>query len=145
MFLDPSSALSHKKRIWSYFFIIYKKFNENLNCCTSMVRKFVILWSLSSPKSHLQKTTFFMSDSFIFAEILGPILRLPETLLTFSTSALNHCENSVKLFFIQKILILMKFLLLKLKYLDWKKSFQSSNYRWRVKLLGFQPALGYPL
>ena len=45
MFLDPSSALSHKKRIWSDFFIMSQNFNENLNCCTSMVRKFVILWT----------------------------------------------------------------------------------------------------
>ena len=53
--------------------------------CTLMVRKYVILWTLIS-SSCRQKATFFISDSFVFAKILDPILRLPETLLTFSTS-----------------------------------------------------------
>ena len=74
--------------IFIHFFIICQKCNENLNCCTFMGRKYVILWTLSSPKIHLRtKSNFFscLTPSFL-QKVLGPILRFPETLLTFSTS-----------------------------------------------------------
>ena len=41
------SALRH-------FFIICQKCNEHLNCCTFMGRKYMILWTLSSPKIYLR-------------------------------------------------------------------------------------------
>ena len=44
------------------FFIISQKWNENLNGCTFMVGKYAILWTLSSPKIHLQtKTMYFFN------------------------------------------------------------------------------------
>ena len=53
-----------------------------------MVRKYVILWTLSSPKIHLRtkrKKNFFVCLTTLFLQkVLGPILRLPETLLTIS-------------------------------------------------------------
>ena len=54
-----------------------------------MGRKYVILWILSSPKIQLRtKSKFFSCLTPLFLQkVLGPILRLPETLLTFSTSA----------------------------------------------------------
>ena len=60
--------------IFIHFYIISQKYEENLNCCTFMGRKYVILWTLSSPKIHLQTRSmyFFMSDSFIFAESFRP-------------------------------------------------------------------------
>ena len=56
-----------------------------------MGRRYVILWTLSSFKIHLRRRGNFFScltTSFL-EKVLGPILRLPETLLTFSTSELS--------------------------------------------------------
>ena len=58
-----------------------------------MFMKHVVLWTLSSLKIHLHtKRNFFLclTPSFL-QKVLGPILRLPETLLTFSTSAWQGC------------------------------------------------------
>ena len=53
-----------------HFFIISQKCNENLNCCTFMVRIYVILWTLSSLKIHLwTKSNFF---HVVFAESFRP-------------------------------------------------------------------------
>ena len=74
--------------------MISQKWNENLNGCTFMVRKYAILWTLSSPKIHLRTKSMFslsLTPSFL-QKVLGPILRLPETLLTFSTSAVIYAE-----------------------------------------------------
>ena len=57
-----------------HFFMISQKWNENLSGCTFMVRKYAILWILSSLKILLRTKSmfFFMSDSFIFAESFRP-------------------------------------------------------------------------
>ena len=62
-----------------------------------MVRKYAILWTLSSPEIYLQtKIMFFLclTPSFL-QKVLCPTLRLPEILLTFSTSAPNTTKISI--------------------------------------------------
>ena len=70
------------------FFHNMPKCNENLNCCTFMGRKYVIFWTLSSPKIHLRakSNSFSCLISLFLKKVLFPILRLPETHLKFSTS-----------------------------------------------------------
>ena len=79
------------------FFIICQKCNENLNCSTFLGKKYVILWTLNSPKIHLRtKSNFFsyLTSSFL-QKVLFPILRLPETLLTFSPSVVLSAVGQV--------------------------------------------------
>ena len=55
---------------------------------TFMFMKYVVLWKLSSPEINLYpKRNLFLCLTPSFSQkVLGPILRLPETLFTFSTS-----------------------------------------------------------
>ena len=93
IFLDPSPALSPKQTIWwkrkRNYISIFRKWTNILSISSKLlqyegafiIRKYVILWTLSSPKIHLQTK----SMSFL-QKVSAPILRLPVTLLTFSTS-----------------------------------------------------------
>ena len=68
-----------------HFFITCQKCNENSNCCTFMGRKYVILWTLSSPKLHLRTKSnfFFMSDFFVSAESFIPNPQVARNTLDF--------------------------------------------------------------
>ena len=68
-------SCSYARMAWVYF-------SKNYIDATSRhfyLFRYVIQWAFCSPKIHLRNPAFSQ-------KVLGPILRLPETLLTFSTS-----------------------------------------------------------